>query len=96
MAEKVIYVDLDDFDVDDIIEHLNHETITHEQKKRLKQIIRDAEVDLAEEILSQDVLYQKLSKIQDSMVEEMKLEIVLNNISKFSLTEIIDLFENKK
>lgn len=94
MPSKEVEFDLDDFEMDDIIEHLkwNGETLNIRQVGKIRDIIKDCEYEFAQEELLKNVLYQKI-KTFDSLNDTMKLEVILTNLNKFSYNEICDIFE---
>lgn len=98
--EKTKYVevdyDLDDFTTEEIIEHLKFEAsnfTTHELKE-LKEIVKDTDECFAEQVLSENSLYQKIVSLPSS-IDVWKLEIVLENLHKYSYLEICEMFEDK-
>lgn len=96
MGTKIVEVDmdLDDFEIDDIIEHLkwNSEDLNVRQVSEIREITKDCEYEFAQEELLKNVLYQKI-KTFDSLNDTMKLEVVLTNLDKLSYNQICDIFE---
>ena len=97
MGTKIVEVDmdLDDFEIDDVIEHLkwNAEELNVRQVGKIREITKDCEYEFAQEELLKNVLYQKI-KTFDTLNDTMKLEVILTNLDKFSYNQICDIFEN--
>ncbi len=96
MSSKMVEVDmdLDDFDIDEIIDHLkwHGDELTVRQVNNIREITKDCEYNFAEEELEKNELYQKL-KVHDSLNDVMKLEVIASNLDKFSYQEICEMFE---
>jgi hypothetical protein len=98
MASKSIDVDYDlnDFDLDEIIEHLSWESssLSRAQVSKIKQIINDSEESLSDEILNENKLYKSIT-FRNSMIDEMKMEVIIQNLDKYGYLEICEMFEGK-
>jgi len=84
MPTKSIDVDydLDDFDLDEIIDHLswNSEELTKEQVSKIKKIINDSEESITP---------------SNSMINQMKMEVILQHFDKYDYLQICEMFEGK-
>ena len=84
MPTKSIDVDydLDDFDLDEIIDHLswNSEELTKEQVSKIKEIINDSEESITP---------------SNSMINQMKMEVILQHFDKYDYLQICEMFEGK-
>jgi hypothetical protein len=84
MPTKSIDVDydLDDFDLDEIIDHLswNSEELTKEQVSKIKEIINDSEESITP---------------SNSMINQMKMEVILQHLDKYDYLQICEMFEGK-
>lgn len=71
-----IYVDLDDFDTNEIIEHLSWKSssLSQNQISRINNIIISS---------------------RNSMIEQMKMEVILQNLDKYDYLQICEIFEGK-
>ena len=87
--------DLDEFDFDEIIEHLNwnQNELTRSQVNTLRRIIKDCEYCFAQEELDKNEIYQKIKSLSNSLNDIMKLEVILSNINKFNYEKICEIFE---
>lgn len=87
-------MDLDDFEIDDIIEHLkwNADELNVRQVGKIREITKDCEYEFAQEELDKNELYQKL-KVFNSLNDVMKLEVIISNLDNFSYNEICKFFE---
>ncbi|MEI6880375.1 MAG: hypothetical protein WCK82_03455 [Bacteroidota bacterium] len=98
MPTKQIDVDCDlsDFELDEIIEHLSWESssLTRAQVSRIKHIINDSEESLSDEILNENKLYKSITS-RNSMIDEMKMEVIIQNLDKYGYLEICEMFEGK-
>lgn len=85
---------LDDFSIDEILEHLEWRAdyITLSQLNQLKTITKDTDESFAEQMLAENALYQKIISL-DSAVDMWKMEVIIQNLQKFSYTEICQIFE---
>lgn len=96
MGIKIVEVDmdLDDFEIDDIIEHLkwNADELNVRQVGKIREITKDCEYEFAQEELDKNELYQKL-KVFNSLNDVMKLEVIISNLDNFSYNEICKFFE---
>lgn len=86
--------DLSDFSTEDIIDHLKWESLSHSQLKELKEIVKDTDESFADEVLAENSLYQKIISL-DSATDRWKIEIVLENLDKYTYAEICEMFEKK-
>jgi hypothetical protein len=84
MPTKSIDVDydLDDFDLDEIIDHLswNSEELTKKQVSKIKEIINDSEESITP---------------SNSMINQMKMEVILQHLDKYDYLQICEMFEGK-
>ena len=98
MASKSIDVDydLDDFEMDEIIEHLswNSNELTRGQVAKIKSVINDAEESLSDEILNENTLYKAIAS-RKSMIDKMKMEVILQHLDKYDYLQICEMFEGK-
>lgn len=94
MATREVEFDLDDFDLDEIIEYVcdNAELIDRRQNTQLKTAIRYAEESYIDEVLGENDLYRKLSRLE-SLTDVMKLEVILENLHKLDYLKICEIFE---
>lgn len=91
---KMVEYDLDDFEVDEIIDHLDGLCVfTQEQTRKLKSIINDSEEEYSEEILKENELYQAVIACNNSLDDTMKLELILDNLGDVSYDQIYKLFK---
>lgn len=88
--------DLDDFTTEEIIDHLEWEAdnFTTFELQKLKKIVKDSDECFADQVLAENYLYQKIDTLP-SAVDKWKLEVILENLHKYSYTEICEMFENK-
>jgi len=84
MPTKSIDYDLDDFDLDEIIEHLswNSNELTRGQVAKIKSVINDAEESLSD-------------TPSNSMIDQMKMEVILQHLDKYDYLQICEMFEGK-
>jgi hypothetical protein len=94
MPIREVEFDLDDFDFDVILEYVceNADGITIRQNELLKKAIRYAEESYSDEVLAENDLYCKVSKIE-SLTDVMKLEVILENLHKLDYLKICEIFE---
>jgi|Laugrespbdmm15dd_1035085.scaffolds.fasta_scaffold154972_1 hypothetical protein len=94
MASKEVEFDLDDFDFDEIVEYVcdNAEFIDLRLNAKIKRAIRYSEENYVDEILGENELYCKLSRVE-SLTDAMKLEVILENLDKLDYSQICDIFE---
>lgn len=94
MGKKNIDIDLDDFSIDEIIQHLTWESdkITKTQLNDLKSLTKDVAEDISEQVLKENILYQKIVSL-DSSVDKWKMDVILKNLDKFNYLEICEIFE---
>jgi hypothetical protein len=91
---KEVEYDLDDFEVDEIIDHLDGLCeFTREQTQKLKRIINDSEEEYAEEVLKENELYQAVISVNETLLDTMKLELILGNLGNVSYDQIYELFK---
>jgi hypothetical protein len=74
--------DLNDFDLDEIIDHLswNSEELTKAQVSKIKEIINDSEESITP---------------SNSMINQMKMEVILQHLDKYDYLQICEMFEGK-
>jgi ADP-dependent phosphofructokinase/glucokinase len=98
MPTKSIDVDydLDDFDLDEIIEHLswNSNELKRGQVTKIKSVINDAEESISDEILNENTLYKAIAS-RKSMIDQMKMEVILQHLDKYCYLQICEMFEDK-
>jgi len=84
MPTKSIDYDLDDFDLDEIIEHLSWESdsLSKAQVSKIKEIINDSEESLSD-------------TPSNSMIDQMKMEVILQHLDKYDYLQICEMFEGK-
>lgn len=91
---REVEFDLDDFTEDEMIEHL--ESYAHhldmKQIKRLRNVIKEGEENLVDDILKENEIYTLVTSYS-TINDEIKIKIILENLHKFSLTEISKIFE---
>jgi hypothetical protein len=89
-----IEVELDDFSFDEIIEYVcdNADYINSYQNGLLKKAIRYSEESYVDEVLDENQLYRKLSRLE-SLNDVMKLEVILENLDKLDYSQICEIFE---
>jgi hypothetical protein len=94
MGKKDIDIDLDDFSIDEIIQHLTWESdkITKTQLNDLKSLTKDVAEDISEQVLKENTLYQKIISLESS-VDKWKMDVILKNLDKFNYLEICEIFE---
>ena len=94
MATREVEFDLDDFDFDEIIEYVcdNADIIDRSQNAKLKRAIRYSEESYVDEVLGENDLYRKLSRLE-SLTDVMKLEVILENLDKVDYLKICEIFE---
>ena len=88
--------DLDDFTTEEIIEHLGWEAdnLTDHELTELKKIVKDVDECFAEQVLAENYLYQQIERVT-SAVDSWKLDVILDNLDKYTYTEICEMFEKK-
>ena len=86
--------DLSEFSTEDIIDHLKWEDLSHSELRDLKKIVRDTDESFAEEVLAENSLYQKIISLE-SATDRWKLDVILENLDKYTYAEICEMFENK-
>jgi len=94
MASREVEFDLDDFDFDEIIEYVcdNAGFIDRSLNAKLKRAIRYSEESYIDEVLDENELYRKLSRLE-SLTDIMKLEVILENLDKLDYLQICEIFE---
>ncbi len=88
--------DLDDFSMEDILDHLEWEadSMSLDELNKLKKIVKDTDETFAEQVLSENRLYQKIEALT-SAEDHWKIDVVLENLHKFSYVEICQIFEKQ-
>ena len=86
-----INIGLDEFDSDEIINHLENisKHLTEKQINKLRKICGLSP--------SENFKYVNLSekiKKENLLVNDMKLEVILNNLDKYDYAKICEIFEN--
>jgi hypothetical protein len=89
-------VELGEFTIEEIIEHLEWEAdnITLHEFKKLKEIVKDVDEVFSEKTLAENYLYQKILSLECA-IDRWKLDIILENLHKHTYNEICEFFENK-
>lgn len=87
--------DLDDFSIEEILDHLEWEadSMTQSELNKLKKIAKDTDETFAEQVLAENTLYQKIISL-GSAEDVWKMEVIIENLRKFTYTEICQIFEN--
>lgn len=87
---------LDDFSTEEILDHLEWEadSFTPSELKKLKKIVKDTDECFADQVLAENYTYQKIESLT-SAVDKWKLDVILENLHKYTYTEICEMFENK-
>lgn len=88
--------ELDDFSIEEILDHLEWEAdnLTTFELTKLKKIVKDTDECFADQVLAENYLYQKIENLP-SAVDRWKLEVILENLHKYTYAEICEMFENK-
>jgi hypothetical protein len=77
-----IDIDLDDIELDDLLENLEDRLKYRTDKHKIEEFCKD-------------VIHHENSIPRDTLLDVMKLELIQNNIHKFTLDELETFFKTK-
>lgn len=87
----LIDIDLDEFDDDEIINHIE-KIYRHLNEKQINKLRKICNFSIRDN-LKNDKLLSKIKK-ENLLINDMKLEVILSNIDKYDYLKICEIFEN--